>query len=162
MNRTWAPWLALVVPAGLWGALQVILMVYRSRGENAPEALAQAVIAVSALTVVVVVVAIALAVAFRSGRTAEKVLTKKFPDAFIVRAVKENDLLLGVRMLTDVAVNVDALTHRVQRLFPLVLNDESVELWTSDDDPVRVAALPWGTAEGLGDSRTASLCGAGG
>ncbi|MGO4105675.1 hypothetical protein AB4Y63_17150 [Leifsonia sp. YAF41] len=138
-----------MVPAVLWVALQGILMMYRSRGENAPEPLAQAVIAVSALIVVVVVVVIVFAVAFRSGRTAEKVLTERFPDAFIVRAVKENDLLLGVRMLADVVVDVDALVHRVQRLFPLVLNDAGVELWTSDDDPVRVAALPWSAVGGV-------------
>jgi hypothetical protein len=146
--RTRAPWLALVVPAVLWGALQVMQMAYRSRGENVPEPLVQAVIALSALAGVAVVVAIVIAVAFRPGRTAEKVLTRRFPHAFIVRAVKEYDLVLGLRMLASVAVDTDALENRVKRLFPLVLTGEGVEFWTSDDDPALVTALPWSAIGG--------------
>lgn len=146
--RTRAPWLALVVLAVLWGAPQGTLMGYRSRGENAPEPLVHAVIALSALAGVAVVVAIVIAVAFRPGRTAEKVLTRRFPHAFIIRALKENDLVLGLRMLTDVRVDTDALEHRVKRLFPLVLTGDGVELWTSDDDPALVTALPWNAIGG--------------
>lgn len=144
-KRLWKTWLALGVPPTLWGIVQLILIGYRSRGEKTPDLLSQAVIPLSVVTGVFLAVVIAIWFLLQIGRAAESALIRKYPEAFIVRVAKESDLLLGLRSLVDIPVDVDALESRVKLLFPLVINNDGIQLWTSDSDPGIVAAIPWNT-----------------
>ena len=146
--RQRAPWLIILVPAFVWGITQAILIGYRARGENAPGGLSQVAIAVSVVTAIAALTAVFLLIAFRTGRVAERNLTARLPDAFIVRVAREDDLLLGLRTLTDIHVDLYALDNQVKTLFPLSLDASGVGVWSSDDNPVLIAELPWSSVQG--------------